>query len=254
MSIKEKTLIKPKSLREALSLFQQEANFAKPTEENPFHKNKYASLAEVIKAVKGANNLGLSFTQKIGYKTTIHETGRKFIDMFVSTVLYFNETNETIVSEFPIVPLKDAYDDSQKLGSAITYAKRYSLQSLLGIPTEDNDGNSNTSVEFDANREESNVRPIKPKEINYSKGGPPFRFFAQDGSIKGETQDLTEWSKRISFLTKHNNIASLKCYEKEMNRIESDLINILDNQDPSYEQRFKHILNTLENARGVLND
>ena len=36
------------------------------------------------------------------------------------------------------------YDDSQALGSAITYAKRYSLQAIYGIPSEDDDGNSNT--------------------------------------------------------------------------------------------------------------
>lgn len=32
--------------------------------------------------------------------------------------------------------------DPQKMGSGITYAKRYGLQSAFGLPSEDDDGNS----------------------------------------------------------------------------------------------------------------
>ena len=33
------------------------------------------------------------------------------------------------------------YENPQKIGSAITYAKRYTLQSVYGLPSEDDDGN-----------------------------------------------------------------------------------------------------------------
>ena len=32
-------------------------------------------------------------------------------------------------------------ENPQKIGSAITYAKRYTLQAVYGLPSEDDDGN-----------------------------------------------------------------------------------------------------------------
>jgi hypothetical protein len=139
----EKTKIpQPKSLREALNLFQKQGIAAKKSENNPFHKSKYASLQEVIQAVNEAAQFGLSFTQKIDYTTIANEQGT-FTDMWIETILSFNGSEEKLVSKYPIIPQKNMFDDSQKLGSAITYAKRYALQSIYGIPSEDDDGNKN---------------------------------------------------------------------------------------------------------------
>ena len=40
--------------------------------------------------------------------------------------------------------LKCAKNDPQGMGSAITYARRYGLQSAVGLPSEDDDGNAAT--------------------------------------------------------------------------------------------------------------
>ena len=132
----------PKTLREALNLFQSEGVAAKKSENNPFHKSKYASLQEVIQAVNLAAKFGLSFTQKIDYKTTFTEHGT-YTEMWIETILSFNGSEEKLISKYPIIPQKNMFDDSQKLGSAITYAKRYALQAIYGIPSEDDDGNKN---------------------------------------------------------------------------------------------------------------
>ena len=47
------------------------------------------------------------------------------------------ESDECITSSLVLPPL----DDPQKLGSCITYYRRYTLQSLLGLQAEDDDGN-----------------------------------------------------------------------------------------------------------------
>ena len=43
--------------------------------------------------------------------------------------------------KLPIIMSQANYENPQKIGSAITYAKRYTLQSVYGLPSEDDDGN-----------------------------------------------------------------------------------------------------------------
>ena len=118
------------SLAAALNKAQAEMSGAKKSAKNPFFKSNYANLEEVINCVKEpfADN-GLSFVQfpisgdgVAGVETTImHESG------------------EFISGEFM---LKCSKNDPQDMGSAITYARRYGLQSACGIPSEDDDGNA----------------------------------------------------------------------------------------------------------------
>ena len=100
----------PKTLREALNLFQSEGVAAKKSENNPFHKSKYASLQEVIQAVNLAAKFGLSFTQKIDYKTTFTEHGT-YTEMWIETILSFNGSEEKLISKYPIIPQKNMFDD-----------------------------------------------------------------------------------------------------------------------------------------------
>ena len=118
------------SLAAALNKAQAEMSGAKKSAANPFFRSSYANLEEVINCVKEpfADN-GLSFVQfpisgdgAAGVETTImHESG------------------EFISGEFM---LKCSKNDPQGMGSAITYARRYGLQSACGIPSEDDDGNA----------------------------------------------------------------------------------------------------------------
>ena len=48
------------------------------------------------------------------------------------------ESGESVTSSIVLPQI----DDPQKLGSAITYYRRYTLQSLLGLQAEDDDANS----------------------------------------------------------------------------------------------------------------
>jgi hypothetical protein len=96
---------------------------------NPFFKSSYADLTSVIKAIKEpfANN-GLSYSQ---FPVTSEGGG----GVGVVTVL-LHSSGQWIESEF-YLPL--AKKDPQGGGSAITYARRYALQAMAGIPTADDD-------------------------------------------------------------------------------------------------------------------
>lgn len=114
-------------LAAALVKAQSELKAAKKDSANPFFKSKYADLNEVISVVKEPLlKNGIAFLQIVtveGVETTLlHESGE-----FISGVT-------------PIVVAQA--NNPQALGSAITYARRYGLQSIVGLESEDDDAES----------------------------------------------------------------------------------------------------------------
>ena len=116
-------------LAAALCKAQAEMGGAVKSASNPFFKSSYADLTSVIKAIKEpfANN-GLSYAQ---FPVT-SEGGN---GVGVKTIL-MHESGQYLESEF-FLPLTKA--DPQAGGSAITYARRYALQAMAGLPTADDD-------------------------------------------------------------------------------------------------------------------
>ena len=129
---------KSNKLLEALSQFQADNITAKKNAKNPFFKSDYANLDEVIQAVNQGAKYGLSFSQSIDYEITEHGTIQ-----FVRTNVYHKDCDSVLTSRCIISVKGNKFDDSHAVGSAITYAKRYSLCAIYGLATEDDDGNAN---------------------------------------------------------------------------------------------------------------
>lgn len=119
-----------KTIAPAFLKAQKEIQSVIKDQTNPYFKSKYADLSGVIEACKGQLN-----EQGIAILQPIHD-GTEFS---VETIL-LHESGEWVSSFTPIVV--KAPNDPQALGSAITYAKRYGLQSLVLLPAEDDDGNT----------------------------------------------------------------------------------------------------------------
>ena len=119
-----------KELALALHKAQVKIKFAKKETSNPFFKSKYADLSSVVDAVKPALNAeGIVFLQGVSGV----ENG-----VAVETVL-LHVSGEWMSSTLEIPASKH---DAQGYGSAITYGRRYGLQAMCGVPTEDDDGNA----------------------------------------------------------------------------------------------------------------
>tara|TARA_B110000285_G_scaffold8816_1_gene8957 strand:+ start:98 stop:712 length:615 start_codon:yes stop_codon:yes gene_type:complete len=116
------------NIAKALLEFHKTNPHAYEDKRNPHFKNTYASLESVIKTVRTASQFGLTFTQEMDFEGDI---------TFVRTVM-MHSSGATRVSRTKIVS-KDP-NDPQKMGSAISYAKRYGLQSIFGLPSDDDDG------------------------------------------------------------------------------------------------------------------
>lgn len=123
--------IEAASLHGAMALAFAEIEGATKSANNPHFKSKYADLGAVIDAVKPALiNNGLFFTQS----THPSQDG-----VSVETVLH-HASGESYSMGVLFVPANKR--DAQGFGSALTYARRYSLMTAFGVPTEDDDGNA----------------------------------------------------------------------------------------------------------------
>lgn len=92
---------------------------------NPFFKSNYLSLNGLIDAVEDVLvKHDLLLLQPIIEGNVV----TRLIDV----------TDDTFIDSVMILP---NIQDPQKLGSAITYYRRYTLQSLLGLQAEDDDAN-----------------------------------------------------------------------------------------------------------------
>jgi hypothetical protein len=118
-----------KEIAKALNKAQSIMSGARKDKTNPHFRSSYADLASVFDAIREpfAEN-GLAVSQPI---ETL-ENGR----MVVVTKL-MHISGEILESRM----LLPNIDSPQKLGSAITYWRRYSLMSIAGVPAEDDDGN-----------------------------------------------------------------------------------------------------------------
>jgi hypothetical protein len=119
-----------KEIAKAMCAAQADMTGAKKTTVNGFFKSKYSDLVSVVEAVKVpfADN-GLSYVQ-----FPIEENGRIGIETILMHV-----SGEFLSNSFTVTLSKQ---DAQGAGSALTYCRRYSLQAIAGIPSEDDDGNS----------------------------------------------------------------------------------------------------------------
>lgn len=128
-----------KELLKALSNVKKEVGVLSKTETNPFFKSKYFDINSLIQQVEPLlEKNGLLLLQPI-------------VNGKVQSVIHHVETEFAVTSEIDL----PQFNDPQKLGSAITYYRRYTLQSLLGLQAEDDDANKAsqpTSPKLDVNR------------------------------------------------------------------------------------------------------
>lgn len=120
-----------KLIATALVKAQKAFGPALKTATNPHFKSRYADLAACVEAVLGGlNDNGIALIQKC-YDCT---------DGVMVETMFVHESGEML--ECGILHVPAAKHDPQGYGSALTYARRYSLMAACGIAPEDDDGNA----------------------------------------------------------------------------------------------------------------
>lgn len=162
-------------LTEAMAKAQATMGNATLNRVNPHFKSKYADLAAIFDAVrKPLAAQGLIVTQT----TELREGG------FVLVTTLAHSSGQFIKSEYPL----PVAGKPQEVGSALTYARRYSLSAITGIAAdEDDDANAaQDGTRVDARniaprREPAVVAPpihpetgeVGPHAIDYSPASNP---------------------------------------------------------------------------------
>ena len=139
-------------IAKALSLAQSEMSGATKQSTNPFYKSNYSDLASVMQAISLPFSAhGLCFVQ-----------GAEANEQRVSvTTRIIHTSGQWLEATTELPPTKA---DAQGWGSAITYAKRYGLQALCGVPSVDDDGQE--AVKRVAKPKATPINKKQAEEIN----------------------------------------------------------------------------------------
>lgn len=138
-------------LSEALAKAQGEMKPASFDAQNPHFRSKYATLASIMDACRGA----LSQNQiAVVQGTSVIE------DRVIVTTMLVHASGEFISDQLSMNIIKDS---PQAIGSAITYARRYSLASLVGVVSDEDD---DAEAAMPKNQVKENTqKPAKPSQV-----------------------------------------------------------------------------------------
>jgi len=134
------------------SLINFHANF-KPIikdAQNPFFKSDYLTLSGILDAVRpqlSSQGLAIVQSMKVIESSTV----------LITSIIHVS--GESISSEMTMPVL----NDPQKMGSLITYYKRYQLQAILAISTVDEDDDANRASGKDVGYKPTPVKSPTPK-------------------------------------------------------------------------------------------
>ena len=120
-----------KNIASAFVKAQRAFGPALKTSTNPHFRSKYADLSNCIEAVIDALN-----ANGIGLMQRTYESK----DGVMVETIFVHESGE--VMECGLLHVPASKQDPQGYGSALTYARRYSLLAATGLAPEDDDGNS----------------------------------------------------------------------------------------------------------------
>lgn len=131
-------------LNSALNDFRKAATVGK-SGKNPMFKSQYSTLGDVLTALNGIADYGLSFQQF-------------FSDDCIVTVVAHVETGEQFTSAIPVRPEKNT---PQSYISCVTYLRRASLMTMFGLNADDDDGNlASGSGAFPSRSQPKPKRPV----------------------------------------------------------------------------------------------
>lgn len=134
------------------------------------NRSQYASVGSVMTKVKQAAQHGLSFSQLVDYEDGVGTHLKTYI---------MHTSGEEKVGRYPIAV--DDMTNNQKLGSAISYARRYALMAALGMAA------GIQEVEFDDDDDGEINGALKDAPKQAAKTGKPYDLDA----LEIKTQKFT---------------------------------------------------------------
>ena len=188
-------------LSAALVKAQAQMSAAVKDSANPYFKSSYADLNSVINAIKEPfEKNGLAYTQfpinddkGVGVVTRlIHESG-EWLECGYTLPLGFAKKDGVLEPRL----------DPQSAGSAITYARRYALQAMAGIPAVDDDaemamGRNKKAIGGQITRQQAQVL----HNLLKSTGSDVSKFCAVFDCTNVDSMEVAYYEKALAMLKK----------------------------------------------------
>ena len=173
-----------KQIAQAFVKAKREFAPALKTSVNPHFRSKYADLAACLEAVNDALlNNGIAVYQE----TSIYDAG-----VVVETV-FLHESGESFKGGMLHVPASK--QDPQGYGSALSYARRYSIMTACGIASEDDDGNAASRPKLDVEVALKGIKEAKDIETLKSQFNAAYKMFKGDTAAFEKLNDAKESRK-----------------------------------------------------------
>jgi hypothetical protein len=190
-----------KNIATALVKAQKGFSPALKTATNPFFKSKYADLSACVEAViDSLNDNGIALIQRCSES----ETG-----VIVETT-FLHESGEMMNCGNLHVP--SSKNDPQGYGSALTYARRYSLMAACGIAPEDDDGNAAAK----AKKQQIDTKPVSQAHVD---GCYDMLKEEVDKSVKDATEpDCERMQKGYDRITNDERMAVMQKFKDNFGR------------------------------------
>lgn len=173
-----------KNIAKALMTFQTKAEKISKDSTNPFFKSKYASLSNILEHIQiplGECELSIAqFPDESGLTTILMHTSGEYLE---STYL------------MPVSKI----NDPQAVGSAITYARRYALGSILGLNIEEDDDANKASVHSQVQRIGEVIKERVEREISPTPTQPfnDDKKWLNRYTDKSKSKETIEWKNVI---------------------------------------------------------
>lgn len=183
-------------LGDALAKAQGEMRNASKETENPYFHSRYADLASVWDAIRAPlSKHGLAVIQQVTTdaksvtvtSTLVHASGEFIRDRCSLPVLPMSKkARDGTETPGPAVITPQAY------GSAITYARRYSLSALVGVAPDDDDGNAASASQGAVSATRSANGREEPHVEREEDSEPKIPYGNSKGQLvsKAKTDDL----------------------------------------------------------------
>ena len=180
----------------AMMDFRGKVDQVERTSKNEFLSYKYANINNIIDTIKPVlYELGMGYVQTVQYIDGV--------DLLNTRVYLVNHPEEFIESNIRLVMAKE---DSQSLGSSITYNRRYALWSMFSLEVHDDDGERATQTKTKTQTQSWNehINEIKGKIDKAKKDGDLDKandiWEWLDDKTRNDNGDLIETSKYISMV------------------------------------------------------
>jgi hypothetical protein len=198
-----------KEIASALVKAQKAFGPALKTSTNPAFRSKYAKLENCIEAVIDAlNDNGIMLMQP----THLCEDG-----VIVET-MFLHESGEMLSNGKLHVPATK--HDAQGYGSALTYARRYSLLAACGIAAEDDDGEA-------ASKPKTPAKPVAQAAAPAKASPPPAKIEGKEGpwqlKVSIEPQgEFADWASIVMDATKSDVMALFRNNKNIFDRMKAE--------------------------------